>query len=39
LNAVNAVGADASMLLAVVVVGTIGSELVAALLPPRSSSQ
>jgi hypothetical protein len=36
LNAVSVVGADASMLLAAVVAGTIGSELVAALLPPRS---
>ena len=36
LNAVSVVGADASMLLAAVVVGTIGSELVAVLLPPRS---
>jgi hypothetical protein len=36
LNAVGVLGADASMLLAVVVVGTIGSEIVAALMPPRS---
>jgi hypothetical protein len=36
LSAVSVVGADASMLLAVVVVGTIGAELVAILLPPRS---
>jgi len=36
LNAVSIVGADASMLLAAVVAGTIGSELVALLLPPRS---
>jgi hypothetical protein len=36
LNAVSVVGADASILLAAVVVGTIGSELVAVLLPPRS---
>jgi hypothetical protein len=36
LNAVSVVGTDASMLLAAVVVGTIGSELVAVLLPPRS---
>ncbi len=36
LDAVSVVGADASMLLAAVVVGTIGSELVAVLLPPRS---
>ena len=39
LNAVGAVGADASMLLAVVVVGTIGSELVAILLPSRSAGE
>ena len=39
LNGVSVLGADASMLLAVVVVGTIGSELVAALLPPRSATQ
>jgi hypothetical protein len=36
LNAVSIVGADASMLLAAVVAGTIGSELVALTLPPRS---
>jgi hypothetical protein len=36
LNAVGVIGADASMLLATVVLGTIGSELVAVLLPPRS---
>ena len=36
LNAASVAGADASMLLAAVVVGTIGSELVAVLLPPRS---
>jgi hypothetical protein len=36
LNGVSVVGADALMLLAAVVVGTIGSELVAVLLPPRS---
>jgi hypothetical protein len=36
---VSVLGADASMLLAVVVAGTIGSELVAALLPPRSVGQ
>ena len=36
LNGVSVVGADASMLLAVAVAGTIGSELVAVLLPPRS---
>ena len=35
LNAVTIVGADASMLLAAVVAGTIGSELVALLLHPR----
>jgi hypothetical protein len=39
LDAVSVVGADASMLLAVVVVGTIGSELVAVLLPPRSVAE
>ncbi len=39
LNGVSVVGADASMLLAVVVVGTIGAELVAALLPPRSMGE
>jgi hypothetical protein len=39
LNAVSIVGADASMLLAVVVVGTIGSELVAILWSPRSVGQ
>jgi hypothetical protein len=39
LNAVSVVGADASMLLAAVVVGTIGSELVAILLTPRSVGQ
>ena len=36
LNAVSVIGADASMLLAVVVMGTIGSELVAVLSSPRS---
>jgi hypothetical protein len=36
LNAVSVVGADASILLAAVVAGTIGSELVAVLLSPRS---
>jgi len=36
LNAVSIVGADASMLLAAVVAGTIGSDLVVLLLPPRS---
>jgi hypothetical protein len=35
LNAVSVVGADATMLLATVVAGTIGSELVALVLPPR----
>jgi hypothetical protein len=35
LNAASVVGADAAVLLAAVVVGTIGSELVALLLPPR----
>jgi uncharacterized membrane protein YhaH (DUF805 family) len=39
LNGLSVLGADASLLLAVVVVGTIGSELVAALLPPRSASE
>lgn len=39
LNAVSVLGADASMLLAVVVVGTIGSELTAVLLSPRSVSE
>jgi hypothetical protein len=38
LNAIGIVGQDASMLLGAVVVGTIGSELVAYLLPPRSIS-
>jgi hypothetical protein len=36
LNAVAIVGTEASVLLTAVVVGTIGSELVAFLLPPRS---
>ena len=36
LNAVSVVGADASILLAAVVVGTIAAELVAVVLPPRS---
>jgi len=36
LNAGSVVGADASMLLATVVVGTIGSDVVAVLLPPQS---
>ena len=35
LNAVTVVGADASVLLATVVAGTIGSEIVARFLPPR----
>jgi hypothetical protein len=35
LNAFNAIGADASMMLAVVVTGTIGAELVAVLQAPR----
>jgi hypothetical protein len=35
-SAVSVVGTDASMLLAAVVAGTIGSELVAVLSPPRS---
>jgi hypothetical protein len=39
LNAVSTVGADASMLLGAVVVGTIGSELVAVLLPRWSAGQ
>ena len=39
LNAVSIVGADASMLLAAVVVGTIGSELVAPLFPPRRAGE
>ena len=39
LNAASVVGTDTSMLLATVVVGTIGSELVAVLLPPRSVRQ
>ena len=39
LNAVSIVGAEASMLLAAVVVGTIGSELVAILWAPRSVGQ
>jgi hypothetical protein len=39
LNAVSVVGADASMLLATVVAGTIGSELVAVLLPTRSGGR
>jgi hypothetical protein len=39
LNAVSVAGADASALLAVVAVGTIGSELVAVLLPHRSAGE
>jgi hypothetical protein len=39
LNAISVVGADATMLLAAVVVGTIGGEFVAFLLPPRSASE
>jgi hypothetical protein len=39
LNAVGVVGADASMLLATVVVGAIGSELVANLSAPRSAGE
>jgi hypothetical protein len=39
LSAVSVVGADASMLLAAVVVGTIGSEIVAILLLPRSAGE
>lgn len=39
LNAVGVIGADASMLLAAVVVGTIGSELVVVLLPPGSVAE
>ena len=39
LNLVGILGADASTVLAVVAAGTIGSELVAALLPPRSVGQ
>lgn len=39
LNAVSVVGADASMLLATVVAGSIGSELVAVVLPPRSAGE
>jgi hypothetical protein len=39
LNAVSVIGGEASVLLAAVVVGTIGSELVAVLLPPRSAGQ
>ena len=36
LDAVSVIGTDATMLLAVVVMGTIGSELVAVLPSPRS---
>jgi hypothetical protein len=39
LNAVSVVGAGGSILLAAVVVGTIGSELVAFLLPPRRAGE
>lgn len=39
LNSVSVIGAEASVLLAVVVVGTIGSEVVAVLLPPPSVRQ
>jgi hypothetical protein len=39
LNGVSVIGADASMLLAVVVAGTIGSELLAVLFPPRGVNQ
>jgi hypothetical protein len=39
LNAVSVVGADASILLAAVVAGTIGSEFVALLLPPLRVSE
>lgn len=39
LNAATVVGADGSVLLASVVAGTIGSELVAHLLPPRSVAE
>jgi hypothetical protein len=39
LNAFSVVGADASMLLGAVVAGTIGSELVALFLPPRSGGE
>jgi hypothetical protein len=39
LNGVSVVGAEASMLLAVVVAGTIGADLVAVLLPPRSAGE
>jgi hypothetical protein len=39
LNAVSIVGVDASLLLAAVVLGTIGSEFVAVLLPPRSEGE
>jgi hypothetical protein len=39
LNAVSVIGADASMLLAAVMVGTIGAELVAVMLPPRSAGE
>jgi len=39
LNGVGVVGADASMLLAVVVVGTIGADVVAVLSSPRSAGE
>lgn len=39
LNAVSVAGADASMLLAVVVAGTVGSEVVAVLLPPGTDGE
>src|SRR5688572_6941238 len=39
LNAVSVVGADGSILLAALVVGTIGSELVAFLFPPRRAGE
>jgi len=39
LNAARAIGADASVLLTTVVVGTIGSELVAVFLPPRRAGE
>lgn len=39
LNAVSVAGADAAVLLAAVVLGTIGSEVVAVQLPPRSAGQ
>ena len=39
LNAVSVLGPDASTLLAIVVVGTIGSEVAAVLLSPRSVNE